>query len=426
MTFQIKKHHQRYTAYQDTGIPWLGEVPEGWSVAPLKWFISIGSGEFLANEKFNAEGELQVIGGNGEMGKTDYFNSIKDTIVIGRVGAKCGNIHIARGKSWITDNALRVKSLRKFDLQYLTEFLRTRNLNNLANKNAQPLISGTMVKNTFVAIPSIKEQQKIANYLDEKTELIDQVVTAKKRQIELLKEKRSSLINRAVTRGIEEDVEMKDSGVEWIGEVPKGWEVSKLKYFSGKIVDGTHFTPTYTETGVPFLRVTDIQTSEIDLTNVKYVSEQEHKQLCARCKPQKGDILLSKNGTIGIPKVVDWEWDFSIFVSLCLIKINRNKVNPHYAKYFFESHSLKNQMSQGGQTTSVTNLHLEKIKEFWFAMPDLERQQKIVNYLDTETAKIDQTIALVEQSIALLEEYKTSLIATVVTGKVKVFNQSEK
>ena len=137
----------------------------------------------------------------------------------------------------------------------------------------------------------------------------------------------------------------KDSGVEWIGKVPEHWEIIKLKYQTSKITDGTHVTPTYVENGIPFLRVTDIQTIEIDLNEVKKIPKHEHDELVKRCNPEKGDVLLSKNGTIGITKVVDWNWEFSIFVSICLIKFKEKLFNKYFS-IFFGSNVVDQQINE--------------------------------------------------------------------------------
>lgn len=184
---------------KDSGVEWIGEIPKGWKVAPLKWFIAIGSGEFLENEKFDENGQFNVIGGNGCMGKTNLFNSSRDTLVIGRVGAKCGNIHVVKGNNWITDNALRISDIKKYDINYLALILRLRNLNDVANKSAQPLISGTMVKNNITPLPLMQEQKAIVNYLDIETRKIDQTVMLVEKSISLLQEYKTSLISNAVT-----------------------------------------------------------------------------------------------------------------------------------------------------------------------------------------------------------------------------------
>ncbi|MEK7990425.1 MAG: restriction endonuclease subunit S, partial [Thiotrichaceae bacterium] len=194
----------------------------------------------------------------------------------------------------------------------------------------------------------------------------------------------------------------KDSGIEWLGDIPAHWNYSKLKYETTKIIDGAHFTPTYTDEGVPFLRVTDIQTQYIDLSNVKRIPRAEHEQLLKRCNPSKGDVLLSKNGTIGITKVIDWDWEFSTFVSLCLLKF-KERVHSKYFSYFFDSNVVSQQIAESSKTTSVTNLHLDKIKELLITLPPKQEQTTIVNYLDRKTQQIDQLIEQKQQLVVLYQ-----------------------
>jgi len=206
----------------------------------------------------------------------------------------------------------------------------------------------------------------------------------------------------------------KPSNIAWLGDIPEHWEVSRLKYLTNKIVDGTHFTPTYVENGVPFLRVTDIQTKKINLSSIKYIPLEEHNELIKRCKPEKGDVLLSKNGTIGITKIIDWDFDFSIFVSLCLIKL-KPTLNPYFFSTLFSSKAVEVQIKEGGQTTSVTNLHLEKIRELICILPPLKEQLAIANFLDYKLSKIDRFIQKKKQLIKLLNEQKAGIINDAVT-----------
>jgi type I restriction enzyme, S subunit len=206
----------------------------------------------------------------------------------------------------------------------------------------------------------------------------------------------------------------KESGVEWVGEIPSGWNLTKLKYESNLIVDGTHFTPTYTEEGVPFLRVTDIHSDTINLEKVKHISIEEHSELIKRCNPRKGDLLLSKNGTIGLTKVVDWEWEFSIFVSLCLIRF-KDSFSQYLFSYTFQSDVVDQQLVESSKQSTVTNLHLDKIRELVLIKPSIKEQKRIVEHLDKETSKIDSLIEKTQQKIELLKEQRTSLINQVVT-----------
>lgn len=209
----------------------------------------------------------------------------------------------------------------------------------------------------------------------------------------------------------------KDSGVDWIGEIPSQWSCTKLKFHTEKIIDGAHFTPTYidkSDDSIPFLRVTDLHSKEILLDDVKYIPIQEHNELIKRCKPEKGDLLLSKNGTIGLMKIIDWEWEFSIFVSLCLLKFEKSLLNKFFY-YFFESNIVDQQLFESSQKTSVSNLHLEKIKELRLTLPPISEQTTIANYLDHKTTQIEHLIAKKEQFIQLLEEERVAVINQAVT-----------
>jgi type I restriction enzyme S subunit len=147
-----------------------------------------------------------------------------------------------------------------------------------------------------------------------------------------------------------------------IGKIPSDWKLYRLQDISLKITDGTHKTPLYLDEGIPFLRVTDIHDNEINWNQVKRISVSEHQELVKRCKPDKGDILLSKNGTIGITKLVNWEKEFSIFVSLCLIKPNHSIINNEFLSRVLKSDLCLNQMGLRSKQGTVTNLYLEEYR----------------------------------------------------------------
>ena len=184
-----------------------------------------------------------------------------------------------------------------------------------------------------------------------------------------------------------------------LGELPEEWEFDILNNLTDKITDGTHHTPNYSDYGIPFLRVTDIQSNNIDFNEIKYISSDEHRELIKRCKPEKRDILYSKNGTIGITKIIDWDWDFSIFVSLCLIKTEHEKIRTDYLFYLLNSNIIKKQILMRSKQMTVTNLHLEEIKKFQIPLPPFPEQHRIAEILFT----IDETI---ERTEVLIEKYR--------------------
>lgn len=194
------------------------------------------------------------------------------------------------------------------------------------------------------------------------------------------------------------------------GFFPNGWKHVKLDTLS-KVNDGAHHTPQYTTSGVPFLRVTDIKNKEIDFSSIKYISEEEHQELIKRCKPERGDILYSKNGTIGIPKIINWDWEFSVFVSLALIKMYDDSVDVIYLSKVLESPYIKQQIVKRAKTGTVTNLHLEEIRKFDIPLPPLPEQKKIASILTS----VDDVIEKTEAQISKLQDLKKGMMTELLT-----------
>ena len=270
-----------------------------------------------------------------------------------------------------------------------------------------------------IPLPPPSEQLRIGAYLDASCAAIDAAVAAKHRQLEILAAISKAIVTKAVTVGINTSAEMRNSGIEWIGEIPRQWKMEKLKYLTSLIVDGTHITPTYVPEGVPFLRVTDIQGTQIDLERVKYISNDEHQILSQRAKARRGDILLSKNGTIGLVKVVNWDWEFSFFVSLCLLRPT-GRLNSRYFTYFFQSSVVDQQLIESSKKTSVTNLHLVKIRELLICVPAPKEQEAIADFLDAKLADMQRIVTGIETQIATLTAYRKSLIHECVTGQRRI------
>ena len=181
------------------------------------------------------------------------------------------------------------------------------------------------------------------------------------------------------------------------------WPEKELSEVTTKITDGTHKTPNYTDSGIPFLRVTDITKSN---TSKKFISEEEHLELIKRCHPQEGDVLYSKNGTIGVAKMIDWKWDFSIFVSLALLKPHRELIDSRYLEHFLNSDTAYAQATSRSKAGTVTNLHLVDIKTIRIPLPPLETQQAIV-------AEIEAEQALVESNRKLIERFEKKIEAVI-------------
>jgi len=439
-----KTTFNKYPAYKESGVEWLGEIPTKWEVRKISHlYNNIGSGTTPTSgiAKYYDKGKSNFLqtgdlndGVINETSKKITEQALKDystlktyvegSLVIAMYGATIGKLGILN-ISTATNQACCVlgkskKILTKFMFYSFLGF--RQKIISLSYGGGQPNISQDLIKSLRLPFPPLPEQTAIANFLDEKTTKIDQAIAQKEQLIALLKERKQIIIQHAVTKGLDPNAKMKDSGVEWIGEIPAHWEVTKLKYYTTQIVDGTHFTPTYVESGVPFLRVTDISkkfSTEIDWSKTKYIPEKEHFELIKRANPKKGDVLLSKNGTIGITKVIDWDEEFSFFVSLCLLKLT-NKLDPYFFCQFFDSPLVDKQIAFGSSRTSVTNLHLEKIKELLIVIPPIKEQRNLSKYLIEVNSKYKKIILLQQTQIKKLKEYKATLIDSAVTGKIKV------
>ncbi|MFM7946396.1 restriction endonuclease subunit S [Hafnia paralvei] len=420
--------YKAYPEYKDSGVEWLGKIPDNWYITKLKFVAN------LLTSKSSNEDELFVGLENISSGDGKYL--AKDSTLAEGISISFKNNDVLFGKlrpylakSWLAtfsgvcSSEFLVLRTERLHPRFLNYYLLTKEFIDQVDSSTygskMPRASWEFISLLPVPTCSYFLSDKIASFLDHETAKIDNLIEKQQQLIELLKEKRQAVISHAVTKGLNPDVPMKDSGVEWLGEVPEHWVPSRLKYHTRQIVDGAHFTPTYTEIGIPFLRVTDIQDESINFDNIKFIPEHEHKELIKRCKPESGDLLLSKNGTIGVPKLITWNWEFSIFVSLCLIKF-KETLTPEYSEYFFKSHEIKEQISGLVKQSTVINLHLDKIQNFWFCIPSLEEQWKIVNFLNEQTKTLDGLVESAEVAIQLMQERRTALISAAVTGKIDV------
>lgn len=188
---------------KDSGVEWIGNIPRNWDVKKIKYLGIIKSGDGVVNTELDDSKEYPVYGGNGIMGYYDYFNREETILVIGRVGEKCGNVHLVKEKCWVTDNSLILNLLNNDTCDWVYYSLDTRKLNTLRNQNTQPLITSTLLKNESIPYPSENEQTQIVEYLDEQIQKIDSTIEKETKRIELLKEYRQSLISEVVTGKID-------------------------------------------------------------------------------------------------------------------------------------------------------------------------------------------------------------------------------
>ena len=284
-------------------------------------------------------------------------------IIISAVGARCGKCFLATGR-WqaIANTHVLIPDEEKVIPDYLFKLINKEDFW-IKSGVAQPFVKVRESLELQIPLPPLEVQREIVAEIDGYQRVIDGA--------------------RAVVDNYRPHI-----------VVDPAWPARELSKVAIRITDGTHTTPNYTDSGIPFLRVTDITKSN---ASKKFISEEEHMKLIKRCHPQKGDVLYSKNGTIGVAKVIDWEGDFSIFVSLALIKPRRELVDSRYLEYCLNSDTAYEQATSRSKSGTVTNLHLVDIKTIQIPLPPLTKQQAIVAEIKAEQALVDANRELIER-----------------------------
>ncbi len=435
----------KYQSYKPTGVEWIGEIPEHWKKCRLKNVSKSVNGYSFKSDDFDKEYDIPVIR-IGDVGdkidfedcikvKSDFLTDKKDFVVFRNdilIGLTGGTIGKSGRYNYDTPSLLnqRVGLLRNNkDLlngllyYYVKSEVFIRYIYFDCYGGGQDNISMNDILKMVFPLPPLQEQHQIVEFLDEKTELIDKLISTKERKITLLKEQRTTLINQVITKGLNPNVKMKDSGVEWIGEIPEDWDFGKLKYFTTLVTDGSHFSPEVIDEGRFYISVTDItKDNRINFDDCKKISNESFEELERNgCRPQIGDILVTKDGTIGRGCVVNDLNDFVILSSLGLIRVKPQHSNKYFLYYLLSGLNI-DQMYSHIRGSGITRLTIKLINDLIVVIPTISEQHKIVEYLDSNTKEIDDLVQLEQKKIDLLKEYRQSLISEVVTGKIKVTN----
>jgi len=268
------------------------------------------------------------------------------------------------------------------------------------------------IQNMAMNIPPLQEQQQISNYLDGKTQQVDSLIEKTGQKIELLKEQRTALINQVVTKGLDPDAEMKDSGVEWIGEIPKGWRIIPSR-FLGEV-----------QNGILFMNYGDVYKNEVTpkIVEGRVQSDEVERD---RYSVLRGDVFFTRTSEstndIGVSAVCLETLYESVFSGFVIrLRFTDNTHIPEYSRYHFQTHWKKVFIESKMNIVTRSSLSQQVLGQLSVLIPSLQEQQQIVDYLDNETTKIDSLIEKETKRIELLKEYRQALISEVVTGKVDV------
>ncbi len=438
---------KKYDSYKDSGVEWLGEIPEHWELILVKRFSKTLAGGTPSTDKLEywdgdipwlPSGKLQ----NCDIEKAEKFitklglkkSATKlirpNTTLIALTGATCANIGYLKFKATANQSVVAIENDESISSsRYVFYALINERQRILLNQTggAQAGINENDVKNIEIVFPPLQEQTAIAQFLDDKTQKIDQAIGIKKQQIALLKERKQILIHKAVTgqliiengKWIRTPKEkMKDSGVQWIGEIPEHWEVKKVTHLFDEIGSGT--TPTagdirYYDGEYNFLQTGDLNDDKIIFTK-RSLKERAFKVFTSLKLYPKGSLVMAMYGaTIGKLGILDIE---SATNQACCVFGATNKIEMEY--FFQILWAFRPQIISFGYGGGQPNISQDLIKSLRFPVAPLSEQKEITEHIGSASQKIDTAISLKTQEIEKLKEYKSSLINSVVTGKVKI------
>ena len=428
-----------YPKMKASGIPWLGEVPEHWRLPRLGALLrerGETNGDGQVSEVLSVLRKRGVIPyaekgniGNKKSEDITRYKVVKpDDIVVNCMNVIIGSVGLSRYTGCLSPVYYVLTRRSEHDHpRYLNAYFQTKPFQESLVRIGNGILAHRMripmelLKCEPFPLPPFPEQTAIVRFLDHIDRRIRRYIRAKQKLITLLEEQKQALIHRAVTRGLDPNVPLKPSGVEWFPEVPNHWNVLPMRRVIYSAVDGPHFSPTYLDAGIPFLSARNVKSDGWSLEDMKYISEADYNEFNRRVKPERGDVLYTKGGTTGVARAVDLMFPFQIWVHIAVLKVNKNTIDPEFLATALNSPRCYEQSQLFTRGATNQDLGLGRMKGIELPVPPaLAEQKAIAGYLRTGLGQVLEAISAAQREIALLREYHTRLIADVVTGKLDV------
>lgn len=441
---------KKYDSYKDSGVEWLGEIPKNWEIKKIKYLGKILSGySFKSDDFIDNDGcrvmkisNIQTMNidwsdesfvphsfydkySNFQIKKGDLVFALTRPIISTGIKASIVN---SEEKILLNQRNAVLKPTNKLNVNWMYYLVfNPRFLNHFENlidsTGQQPNISALDISNIPIPLPSIEEQTDITNYLNHKISQIDDLIAKKERLIQLLEEERTAVINQAVTKGLDPTVKMKDSGIEWLGEIPEHWEVAKFNLFI-LIRHGHQFMNyDFTEDGIKVIKITQLHKDGfLDLSKCSYVSNNQVENYQSILIKEHDILMCLTGGTIGkiirvgeVNEPLLQNYRVGHFSSADIKKISND-----FIFWLMSSESIISQIFFQMRETGQPNIGMEDFGRMRITIPPIIEQENIVKHLIKKTDEISKIITQSKQEIDLLKEYKTALISEVVTGKLDV------
>jgi type I restriction enzyme S subunit len=420
---------EKYQSYKPSGVEWIGEIPEHWSFIKTNILTDNLDGKRVplnSEERGEMEGEYPYWGSNGIVDYVNQFIFNEEIVLVGEDGSpffdKLKDVSFYVNEPvWVNNHIHILKPKERILPKFLTHSFNCVDYKEYITGSTRDKLTQSDLKRISHCVPPLQEQLQIVQFLDEKTELIDKLISTKERKITLLKEQRTSLINQVVTKGLNPNVKMKESGVEWIGEIPENWIISKLKWITLEHRQGYYSSNDYDDSGYRMVRITDINDDNtITVENSPFYEIDETDYL--RFGLTNGDFLFPRTGGVGRFGIFDSHIQ-SIYGSFLIRFRFTNEIIHSFIKFYLNSSIFLTEIEKEIHGGVNKNVHVENIKDCIIVYPKSTSEQlQIVKHLDIKTKEIDDLVELEQNKIDLLKEYRQSLISEVVTGKRKVVN----
>lgn len=429
--------YAQYGDLKSSGIDWLQNIPRHWQIKKLKFSTD------LVNYKVSVEeSTLPYLGLEhidswtgrkvpGEISNSEGLASAFSAgdVLFGKLRPYLAKVHLAEQEGLISSEALVIRSKAELHSAFLKYYLLSRDFINIVDSSTygskMPRASWDFIGNLPIVLPGIEEQEIIARFLDFKTAQIDALIAKKQALLDKLAEKRTALISHAVTKGLDPSAPMKDSGVVWLGEIPKHWNAVRLRYASEFVTSGSRgWAEFYSNEGYVFLRITNVSRISIQplLEDIRRVSPPDTAE-GKRTATKGGDVVISITADLGSVAVIPEKFE-PAYVSqhLALVRPNIDRVSGQWMAYQIFSSAGQAQLLGAGYGGTKIQLGLEDIKDLWLAFPPIHEQQEICSYIGGAVDAMERQVEFINKVISRLREYRAALITNAVTGKIDVRN----
>jgi len=438
----------KYPRYKDSGVDWLGEVPEHWRAGSLRWLalrysggtpdktnIGYWEGGTVPWLNSGAVNDRLITTPSALITQEAFENSSAKWIPVGGLvmalagqGKTKGMVAQLGFRSTCNQSMAAIIPGEELNARFLFWWLDSNyeNIRNLAGGDLRDGLNLELLGNIKCPIPEPAEQSRIAAFLDRESAKIDALVTEQRRLIELLKEKRQAVISHAVTKGLNPHAPMKPSGVEWLGDVPTHWDVLPFRRIVTRIVVGIAEAAThaYAETGVPIVRSTNINSGEISESDMLFISPAFAERLAGKAL-RAGDIVTTRTGVnVGISAVVPPSLHMAQCFTLLISSPNAES-NPFFYNHFINAYPGRTYVELTAWGSSQPNISVPILQEMSTVRPPKNEQDEVVRYIEQAARQFDELVKKAEQTIDLLQERRTALISAAVAGKIDVRGLAE-